>query len=96
MRIVRTPVDAGYPTLRIQAAEFLALPEYSATLPTGAYPGKRWRRLDGCYDRQFLMAGGKPRWVIGEYHEIPDKTKVGLRWWKPIIVVRSAAGTAAA
>lgn len=68
-------------------AEFKALPEYSATIPTGTTIGKRWRRLDGAHDHVAKAAGHKPRWIIGEYTEHADPTKVGIKWWRPIIVV---------
>ncbi len=55
------------PALRLTPREFAALPEYSCSLPTGTTIGKRWKRLDGSHDHRFIAAGGKPRWMIGEY-----------------------------
>lgn len=55
------------PPLRLRLADFEKLPEYSASLPTGTTIGKRWRRLDGAHDPDFLRAGGKPAWMIGQY-----------------------------
>lgn len=34
---------------RMTEATFQKLPEYSATHPTGVYPGKMWRRHDGAF-----------------------------------------------
>jgi hypothetical protein len=45
-----------YPTYRLTASEFMALPEYSGSLPTGTTKGKRWKA-------QYSSG----RWYIGEY-----------------------------
>jgi hypothetical protein len=79
------------PRLRFLLQEFLNLPDYSATYPTGTTPGKVWRRLDGAFDRDFIKAGGKPYWMVMQYD--PDcpkdaKTTKILRF-KPIIVVKA-------
>lgn len=67
----------------ISLADFLALPEYSMTLPTGTTIGKRWRARAG--------AG----WQMGEYVEpAPDQrfcphTKremVAIRW-RPLHII---------
>lgn len=39
--------------------------EYSATLPTGVIPGKRWRRNDGHFD----PTCNDPGWLLCEYSE---------------------------
>lgn len=54
-------------------AEFLALPEYSATLPTGQTEGKRWRR--------HLKDG---RWFMGEYGGVDDQGR--LIYWHEIYI----------
>lgn len=46
---------------------FEALPEYSASNPSGVYPGKMWRRYDGVYDQAFLRSGGTPEWLLVWY-----------------------------
>jgi hypothetical protein len=92
MSVVKVPVDAQYPRLRILASEFLRLGDYSATFPTGTTIGKRWRRLDGSFDQEFIKAGGQPRWLIGEYYDIGNSEKVGIRWFKPVIVLQSRSG----
>jgi hypothetical protein len=73
------------PKLHLTVAEFEALPEYSATFPTGQTPGKRWRRLDGAFDPTCL----KPRWMIGEYDPNYDgKAKtIRINWYAPVIRV---------
>jgi hypothetical protein len=63
------------PPLRITYAEALAVPEYSASNPTGVTPGKRWRRENGAFDHEFKAAGGRPRWMICTYEEIPGDAK---------------------
>jgi hypothetical protein len=73
-------VDA-LPRIRMLAEEFTRLSDYSATLPTGATIGKRWRRLEGCFDTAFKQAGGKPRWIIGEYIRHPTNPGlVRVKW----------------
>ncbi|RWC91701.1 MAG: hypothetical protein EOS72_03330 [Mesorhizobium sp.] len=82
----------AYEGLQLTQAEFDALDEYSATLPTGQTPGKRWKRHDGAFDREFLDAGGKPVWLIGEFGEVSaDGKTVALNWYVPVIVVPGSA-----
>jgi hypothetical protein len=50
-------------------ATFESLSEYSASKPTGVYPGKMWKRYDGAFDREFLARGGKPTWLLCWYGE---------------------------
>lgn len=85
------PVDR-LPKLRISAREFEALPEYSCSVPTGTTPGKRWKRLDGVYDRSFMARGGKPRWMVGEYDPAcpSDAKTIQIFWYRPIIQIRAA------
>lgn len=80
------PVPPPYPALLISKAEFDALPEYSATLPTGTTPGKRWKRHDGIFDQEFLAAGGKPFWLIGEYNPDDDGkgSTIKVNWYIPV------------
>ena len=69
--------------LHLTRAEFDDLDEYSATLPTGTTPGKRWRRHDGAYD----PSCHNPVWIVGEYD--PDDDGAGpnikINWYIPII-----------
>lgn len=48
-------------------ATFRKLAEYSATNPSGVYPGKMWRRHNGAHDLDFLRRGGKPEWLLCWY-----------------------------
>ncbi len=58
-------VDAVSATM--SQATFDALAEYSASQPSGVYPGKMWKRHDGVYDREFIARGGKPVWMLCWY-----------------------------
>jgi hypothetical protein len=64
------------PTMRITMREAEKLLEYSATNPTGAYPGKRWRRHDGAFDHNAKANGLTPRWIIRTYEEVPGNDKI--------------------
>lgn len=48
-----------------QIVEWAKASEYSATLPTGVIPGKRWRRNDGHFD----PTCDDPGWLLCEYSE---------------------------
>jgi hypothetical protein len=81
------------PRMRLSEHAFMALPEYSATVPTyhenWLRPDRFWRRLDGAHDHAFIRAGGKPYWMIGRYSPIPeDDRHVCIEWFKPVIVVK--------
>lgn len=85
-----TPYVRALPQLRLSLREFKSLPEYSATLPTGTTPGKRWKRLDGAHDPAFVRRGGKPAWMIGEYDPADDgqgKT-IKIYWYRPVIALK--------
>lgn len=71
------------PTERIKARVFFALPEYSATIPTGVTIGKRWRCLVGAHDPYFR---GKPRWVIREFVAVENPKMAGIAQYRPIII----------
>lgn len=77
------------PRMRLTAAEFLALPEYNTTFPTGATPGKRWRRLQGAHAMNWRNAGGQPYWMIGQYDPdaAPGAKEITIFWFKPVITV---------
>jgi len=74
------------PPLPMFRDEFDALPEYSATMPTGTTPGKRWRRHDGAHDVDFIAGGGKPVWLVGEYDPFDDGKGQNIRinWYVPV------------
>lgn len=76
------------PRMRVTMAEALALPEYSATNPTGVRPGKTWRRHDGAFDHEARARGLRPRWVICTYEAIPgDDTRVRNGRYRAVIRV---------
>lgn len=64
------------PPLQITYAKAMALPDYSASYPTGVTIGKTWRREDGGFDHAFKAAGGRPRWRIMRYEEVDGDAKV--------------------
>lgn len=71
-------MNAGLPwkhVLRLTPDEFLALPEYSRSLPTGTTIGKRWRRHE------------PTRIWVGEYFDVGLEDQVGIRWYRPVIRV---------
>jgi hypothetical protein len=96
--------EKSLPVMRLTPKEFKGLLEYSASLPTGTTPGKRWRRLNGAHDRAFIRRGGKPRWIIGQYDpdglsvsEVQAMEDAGKRppqirifWYRPVICMRAA------
>jgi hypothetical protein len=52
-----------------------ALPEYSASIPTSADMGKRWKRADG-----------RGWWMMGEYAPHEDPAIVRIIWRKVLVV----------
>ncbi len=48
-------------------ASFERLAEYSASVPSGVYPGKMWKRHDGAFDHAFRSRGGQPVWMLCWY-----------------------------
>lgn len=50
-------------------ATFEQLPEYSATIPSGVYPGKMWRRHDGAFD---IKRERPPVWMLCWFGEVRD------------------------
>lgn len=68
--------------LKISEKDFLALMEYSSTIPTGTTIGKRWRRGQRWRDKNGEI---KTKWYIGEYVEDPDPKYVGIKWYIPLI-----------
>lgn len=83
------------PRLRLTESEFRALLDYSGSLPTGTTIGKRWKRLDGVYDREWVRRGGKPAWMVGEYYDIGSETQIGIRWYRPVIMLTNKISKAA-
>lgn len=63
---------------------FEALHEYSASTPSGVYPGKMWKRHDGAFDRRC-----KPqdrRWLLCWYGIVPDNPNVCSNNFREILV----------
>lgn len=79
------------PVLRLTPQQFVDLLDYSGTYPTGTTAGKRWRRLDGQFDHRWRAAGGKPRWIVGEYDPSgsQDGRTIKINWYRPVICVRA-------
>lgn len=51
---------------------FLHMDDYSCTLPSGAFVGKRWKR--------HVPFGGPGYWMMGEYTDDPDPNMIGIKW----------------
>lgn len=80
-KVKGSPYD-GLPPFHLTKAEFDALDEYSATLPTGTTPGKRWKRHDGAFD----PSCEKPFWLIGEFGDVtPDGKSIRINWYVPVL-----------
>lgn len=67
------PTSAETDVVRLTQAEFNALLDYSASLPTGTTIGKQWKRRNDYYDES-------KGWRLGEYVEHPNPDLVGIRW----------------
>jgi len=66
-------VRAAESTVEMTQAEFDALSDYSASLPTGTTVGKRWKRRNVYQDES-------KGWRLGEYVEHDNPELVGIRW----------------
>lgn len=62
-------------TIQMPEKEFMALLEYSCSMPTGVVIGKRWRRNVTAF-----MGGLRPHWVMGEYGSHEDPKKATILW----------------
>lgn len=76
-----TPMKGNEPTIFLTESELKGLPEYSWSLPTGVYIGKRWKALPG-----HPPDSGRNIWVVGEYHALDDPDKAGVRWFYTTVV----------
>jgi len=61
--------------------------EYSTSLPTGTYIGKRWKRFVG---PNVNWGGQQARWVMGEYADDPSDPDRVLIIWRRITHVSPA------
>jgi hypothetical protein len=76
--------------VRLTRAELEALGEYSCSLPTLTTIGKRWARNETAFNQMWGRPPEPERWVMGEYVDIGDPDKVGIRW-TPIEIVEPPA-----
>lgn len=64
--------------------DFEALDDYSCSLPSGTYVGKRWkRRFPYVHDPDVV-----PVWTMGEYCECDIPGQIGINW-RPIVVANA-------
>jgi hypothetical protein len=66
--------------------DFDALAEYSASRPSGVYPGKMWRRHDGQFDMEFRRTGGRPVWMLCWYGEVEGRPDLCSNHHREIII----------
>jgi hypothetical protein len=71
-------VMAHMESVELSRAEFDALLDYSASIPTGTTIGKKWKRRNDYYDES-------KGWVMGEYFDIGEKDSVGIRWFNIVL-----------
>lgn len=86
-RLVGIVEEVEPESITLSLEQFLALPEYSCSIPTGQTPGKRWRRREPYEKRK-----GEPTyWYLGEYYDYaitPETSPVGyrgsisIRWYR--------------
>ncbi len=67
------------------ASSFGMLAEYSATRPSGVYPGKMWKRHDGLFDA--LCRPEDRRWLLCWFGEVPGKPELCSNNHREILVV---------
>lgn len=77
---VKTPGRIAFVVLVVSPAEFQWMlskfGEYSCTLPSGQYVGKRWMRHE-----EKVRGFKEDQWFMGEYVAIPNKPDmIGIQW----------------
>ena len=72
------------PTAMIYADDWERLGEYSCTMPTGVFYGKRWKRNINAYNPN----NRTPNWVIGGYDPHDDPTQASIVWYDVLTVER--------
>ncbi len=82
---LRSPVKNNSP-IEMGQSYFNKLGDYSCTLPSGTYVGKRWKRLtpyriEPWEDKVFT-------WTMGEFYDIGSKDRIGINW-RPIVLMNS-------
>ena len=78
------------PFFEIGAAEFVLLPEYSCSLPTGGTRSpckKLWRRDLFAY--RFRNLGG-PLWIVGQWGETDAAGRRKISWYRPSLTPQTA------
>lgn len=65
-------------------ATFEQLAEYSASRPSGVYPGKLWRRHDGLFDPK--CPPQRRRWLFCWYGTSDDPTKCSINYREVLLV----------
>lgn len=64
--------------------DFTLLPEYSASMPSGVYPGKMWRRRDGAFDPRCRPEDR--RWLLCWYGIVPGDATVCSNNFREILI----------
>lgn len=77
--------DKQQPELVITQAALMALPEYSASLPSGKTIGKRWR-ININFFRQRRTYGIPDEWRIGEYTRlsVDYPGEIDITYYRPV------------
>ena len=65
---------------------FEEMAEYSCSMPTGVFLGKRWKRDDTAYNHLRGKPPEPPHWVMGEYVK-SDDLKMAATKWREVIVL---------
>lgn len=68
----------------LTAADWAELREYSASNPSGVYPGKIWKRHDGLFDSRCHPS--KRRWLLCWYGISQDPGKCTVNYREAIVV----------
>ncbi len=71
----------GLETIELPMKVFKSLSNYSHTIPTGSYIGKRWRAQvppQGAICDGITVPGGS--WMMGEFVESELEGQVGIKW----------------
>ncbi len=65
--------------------DFMGLREYSASNPSGVYPGKMWKRHDGLYDSKCKVEDR--RWLLCWFGIVKDRPDLCSNNYREIIIV---------
>ena len=64
-------------------ADFAMLPEYSGSIPSGVYPGKMWKRLDGLFNS--AVDPRDHRWLFCWFGIGIDKGRCSINF-RPVLI----------